>query len=89
MTTDKAVLKEIVEKDSDCVNSKSLLGELANDATFGNAILGGQNPYQIFLDGVSKVSLKNIGQYDQGCNEEFQKAMKEYFLGNAELGSLE
>ena len=89
MTTDKAVLKEIVEKDSDCVNSKSLLGELANDATFGNAILGGQNPYKIFLDGVSKVSLKNIGQYDQGCNEEFQKAMKEYFLGNAELGSLE
>ena len=89
MTTDKKVLKEIVEKDSDCVNSKSLLSELANDATFTSDILGGQNPYKIFLDGVGKVSLKNIGQYDQGCNEEFQKAMKEYFLGNAELGSLE
>ena len=57
-----------------------------NAGTFGQSI---QNPYKIFLDGVSKVSLKNIGQYDQGCNEEFQKAMKEYFLGNAELGSLE
>jgi len=26
--------------------------------------------------------MKNISSYDQGLNEEFQKAMKDYFDGN-------
>ena len=29
------------------------------------------------------VDLSNISAYDQGCNEEFQKAMKNYFEGKA------
>ena len=27
--------------------------------------------------------MSNISNYDQGCNEEFQAAMKNYFDGNA------
>ncbi|MBQ9607326.1 MAG: carbohydrate ABC transporter substrate-binding protein [Lachnospiraceae bacterium] len=84
MTTDKAVLKEIVEKDSDCVNSPSLLGELAADTSFGSAILGGQNPYQQLADGAEKVDMSNISDYDQGCNESFQAAMKDYFEGKVD-----
>ena len=34
-------------------------------------------------NGVSTLDLSNISAYDQGCNEEFQKAMKNYFDGNA------
>ncbi|MBQ9567695.1 MAG: carbohydrate ABC transporter substrate-binding protein [Lachnospiraceae bacterium] len=84
MTTDKAVLKEIVEKDSDCVNSPSLLKELASDTTFGSKILGGQNPYQQLADGAEKVNMSNISDYDQGCNESFQAAMKDYFEGKVD-----
>ena len=84
MTTDKDVLKEIVEKDSDCVNNKSLLEELANDDSFGNAVLGGQNPYKMLSAGAEKVDMSNISDYDQGCNEEFQTAMKNYFDGNTD-----
>ncbi len=83
MTTDKAVLKDIAQKDSDCVNSKSVLAELAGDDSGNLDILGGQNPYKQLAAGAESIDLSNLSAYDQGCNEEFQKAMKNYFLGNA------
>ncbi len=83
MTTDKAVLKEIAQKDSDCVNSKTVLKELASDNSGNLALLGGQNPYQQLADGAEKVDLSNLSAYDQACNEEFQNAMGNYFKGNA------
>ena len=93
MTTDPAILKDIAVKDADCVNNKSVLAELAGetidpvaaeDGKAGNItfILGGQNPYQVLADGAEKVDMSNISDYDQGCNEEFQTAMKGYFDGN-------
>ena len=83
MTTDDAVMKDIAVKDSDCVNNKDVLKDLASDTSFGNAILGGQNPYEMLAAGAELVDMSNISIYDQGCNEEFQKAMKNYFEGNA------
>ena len=82
MTTDKAVLKEIAQKDADCVNSKSVLAELSSDNSGNLALLGGQNPYKQLADGAEKVDLSNLSKYDQACNEEFQKAMGNYFKGN-------
>ncbi len=83
MTTDKAVLKDIAMKDQDCVNSKSVLAELASSEDGNIALLGGQNPYEQLAAGAETVDLSNLSAYDQGCNEEFQKAMKNYFEGNA------
>ena len=83
MTTDKAVLKDIATADSDCVNSKTVLAELASDDSGNLDLLGGQNPYAQLAEGAEKVDLSNLSAYDQGCNEEFQKAMKNYFDGNA------
>lgn len=83
MTTDQDILKEIAVDDSDCVNSKTVLDALASDSKFGNKILGGQNPYAQLEAGAEKVDMSNISPYDQGCNEEFQSAMKNYFDGNA------
>ena len=83
MTTDKAVLKEIATADADCVNSKTVLAELAGSDEGNIALLGGQNPFAGLAEGAEKVDLSNLSPYDQGCNEEFQKAMKNYFLGNA------
>ena len=83
MTTDDDIMKEIAQKDSDCVNNKKVLKALASDDSGSNKVLGGQNPYQMLADGAEKVYMSNISIYDQGCNEEFQKAMKNYFDGNA------
>ena len=83
MTTDDDIMKEIAQKDSDCVNNKEVLKALASDDSGSNKVLGGQNPYQMLADGAEKVDMSNISIYDQGCNEEFQKAMKNYSDGNA------
>ncbi len=85
MTTDKAVLKEIAQQDSDCVNSKTVLKELAADDSGNLDILGGQNPYAQLAAGAEGIDLSNLSAYDQGCNEEFQKAFKNYFLGKATI----
>lgn len=82
MTTDPTIMKEIAQKDSDCVNNKTVLTDLASDDSGNLALLGGENPYKMLADGAEKVDMSNISDYDQGCNEEFQKAMKGYFDGN-------
>ena len=84
MTTDNAVMKEIAQVDADCVNNKEVLAELAADDSGNLALLGGQNPYEMLAAGAENVDMSNISPYDQGCNEEFQGAMKNYFDGNAD-----
>ncbi len=37
----------------------------------------------MYCAGVDGLDLSNLSAYDQGCNEEFQNAMKNYFEGNA------
>ncbi len=83
MTTDQAVLKEIAQDDLDCVNSKTVLDQLASSDEGNMDILGGQNPYAQLAAGAEGIDLSNLSPYDQGCNEEFQNAMKNYFEGNA------
>ena len=46
-------------------------------------IAGGQNPLPMYCAGVETLDLSNLSSYDQGCNEEFQNAMKNYFEGKA------
>ena len=81
MTTDNAVMKEIAQKDSDCVNNKEVLKELASDASGNLAILGGQNPYEMLAKGAELVDMSKTSPYDQGCNESFQTVFKDYFEG--------
>ena len=83
MTTDEAVLSDIVKADNDFANSPAVMEGFASDDTFGDAVLGGQNPIGKFCAGVGAIDLSNITNYDQGCTEEFQHAMKNYFDGNA------
>ncbi len=82
MTCNPEVMKEIVLADNDFVNNKPVMEELAADESYGDAVLGGQNALEMFCAGAEKVDLSNLSSYDQGCNEEFQNAMKNYFDGN-------
>ena len=84
MTTDQAVLKEMAIADSECVNSKTVLADLASSDEGNLDILGGQNPYEQLAAGAEKIDLSNLSPYDQGCNEELQNAMKAYFEGTAD-----
>lgn len=82
MTTDDTIMKEIIEADDDFVNNQDVIAEIAS-SDYSSKILGGQNPLGIYSAGVETLDLSNISAYDQGCNEEFQGAMKNYFDGNA------
>lgn len=85
MTANSEIMTEIAKADGDFVNNKSAMEALSTDDSFGDAILGGQNPIGKFLAGIDSIDLSNLSAYDQGCNEEFQNAMKNYFEGNASL----
>ncbi len=81
MTTDATVMKGIVEKDSDFVNNKTAMNEMAS-GSYQCAPLGNINPLSLYINGTESISLENLSAYDQGCNEQFQNAMKNYFDGN-------
>lgn len=81
MTADEEVLTKIAKEKADFTNSKKVMSSLEEDKSFGDDILGGQNPISIFTAGIDKIDMSNTTSYDQTCNEEFQTAMKEYFEG--------
>ena len=83
MTTDAELMKGIVVKDDDFVNNKTAMEAMAKDASYSSKVLGGQNPLQMYCNGVAGLDLSNLSKYDQACNEEFQNAMKQYFDGTA------
>lgn len=82
LTCDADIMKEIVEKDDDFANNKKAMAEMAS-SDYKSAILGGQNPLPMYMEGAEKIDLSNLSAYDQGCNESFQNAMKNYFEGTA------
>lgn len=85
MTTNEELMKGIVVADNDFVNNTNVMTEMAADTTYKSAVLGDSNPLATYAAGAGAIDLSNISPYDQGCNEEFQGAMKDYFDGNATL----
>lgn len=83
MTCKEDIMTEIVKDDDDFVNNKPAMDNMVADTSYSSKILGGQNPLSIYCAGVEDLDLSNLSAYDQGCNEEFQNAMKNYFEGNA------
>ena len=83
MTTNADLMKDIVVADDDFVNNKPTMEAMAQDTSYSSKVLGGQNPLAMYCAGVDSLDLSNLSAYDQGCNEEFQNAMKNYFEGNA------
>ena len=82
LTVDTDIMLEIVKQDNDFVNNKPAMEQMAADSSYGDAVLGGQNALAMFAAGADKIDKSNISEYDQGCTESFQAAMKDYFEGN-------
>ncbi len=82
MTCDPAIMKDIVLKDNDFVNNRPVMEELANDDSYQNKVLGGQNPLKMFCAGADNIDMANLTAYDQGLLGDFQTAMGDYINGN-------
>ena len=59
-------------------------GYSASDATYASEFLGGQNHVALFTENAKNIDMSNISPYDQGLNETFQAAFKDYFDGNVD-----
>lgn len=82
LTCDTANMKKLTKETQDYTNNQSAMKELSNG--FSSEFLGGQNHIAMFVDAAPKINASNAGPYDQGCNETFQKAFKDYFLGTVD-----
>lgn len=80
LTCDKDTMKKITEDTQDYTNNATAMEELAN-SDFQSDFLGGQNHIKLFSEAAPKIDMSNISQYDQGLNESFQTAFKDYFDG--------
>ena len=82
MTCDKETMKNITATEQDYTNNKTAIKELI-EGGYENPFLGGQDHLSLLTEAAEKVDLSNkLSKYDQACNEKFQGAMKDYFLGN-------
>lgn len=82
MTCDAQTMKQITLDTEDYTNNQTAMNELAN-SDYQSEFLGGQNHIALFAKAAPNIDMSNISKYDQGLNEEFQKAFKDYFDGNA------
>lgn len=85
LTADEEIMIDIVEDDNDFVNNVPAMEKMAADPSKVSKVLGGQNPLPKYCAGVENIVMNSSSIYDQGCNEEFQTAMNNYFDGNATL----
>lgn len=81
LTCDEEIMTNIVKDANDFVNNKPAMDAMA-DSDYTSAFLG-MNPLPYYCAGVETIDMSNQSAYDQGCTEEFQAAMKDYFDGNA------
>ena len=84
MTCDKDIAKQLTLDTLDYTNNKSAMQEIADDDTYGSAFLGGQNHVKLFAAAAPNIKMDKTTMYDQGLNEAFQAAFKDYFEGNAD-----
>lgn len=83
LTCDKDTMKKITEDTQDYTNNQAAMNEIA-ESDYQSDFLGGQNHIALFAEAAGKIDMSNISDYDQGLNESFQGAMKDYFEGTVD-----
>ena len=88
MTCDQSTAKKITEETLDYTNNKPAMAQLAQSTTFGTekcTFLGGQNHISLFSAAAENIVMDKTTRWDQGINENLQKAMVDVFLGKVSL----
>ena len=86
LTCNGEIMKKITEDTQDYTNNMAAMEEIAA-SDFSSAFLGGQNHIALFTENAKKIDMSNISAYDQGMNETFQAAFKDYFDGNVDFAT--
>ncbi len=80
-TENEEVCENLVKNESQFSNNKKVNEKFANDPSFGNDFLGGQNDTAVFAGMADSIVWKNATIYDQACNEGYQNYIKTYING--------
>ncbi|MFA6861181.1 MAG: carbohydrate ABC transporter substrate-binding protein [Bacilli bacterium] len=81
MTCDSTIAEKITRETEDYCNNKTAMHKIATDTSYGSAFLGGQNHIALFEKTAADIKMTAMSAYDQGCNEQYQNAMHDYFAG--------
>ena len=84
LTCDQAIMKQITLDTQDYTNNIAAMNEIAS-SDFKSDFLGGQNHIALFAATAPEIDMSNAGPYDQGLNESFQAAFKDYFDGAVDM----
>ena len=80
-TNDVDVCTKLVANENQYPNNTAVVEVFANDTTYGNAFLGGQNDIALFSTMTDDIVWQYHTNYDQLLNEGLQTYMKDYFTG--------
>lgn len=78
---DEDTCTKLVSEQGQFPNNKKVVEKFANDASYGNAFLGGQNDIAVFAKMTDSIVWQYHTQYDQLLNEGLQNKMQEYYKG--------
>lgn len=82
LTCNKDIMLQITKDTQDYTNNQPGMEALAAD--FSSEFLGGQNHIALFVTAAPNIDASKAGPYDQGLNEAFQGAFKDYFAGTVD-----
>jgi len=82
MTCDGDIATNITKDTQDYTNNKTAMDAIAS-SDYASDFLGGQNHIALFAAAAPNIKMDKTTSYDQGLNEKFQAAFKDYFNGNA------
>ena len=73
---DEDTCSKLVKDDMQFSNNKTVNEKFANDPSFGNAFLGGQNDTALYCELAQNIVFENHTHYDQVINESLQKSWR-------------
>lgn len=77
LTADQTVMKKMAEGETECVNNREVLAELAANESIGMKALGGQNPYAVLAEAAESIEIDASFAYQENPAEAFRKALTE------------
>ena len=78
---DEEVCTNLIKNEAQFTNNQAVNAAFAEDPTYGNAFLGGQNDVAVFLDLAKNIKFENKTIYDQLLTEGLQGYWREYCDG--------
>ena len=80
-TVNEDVCSKLVSNEMQFSNNQAVNQKFADDPSYGNAFLGGQNDTAVFVELAKNIKFENKTMYDQLLNEKYQEYMKDYCNG--------